>query len=77
MSLAEQRITGVEADLRWRHGTLGEIPAAEFVPLAERAGLIGELVRWGLQNVYWGLILLPLLGYLMALRIPPEKKAAA
>ncbi|WP_324273978.1 diguanylate cyclase domain-containing protein [Blastococcus brunescens] len=50
VSLRERRVTGVEADLRWRHATLGEIPAAEFVPLAERAGLIGELVRWSLEE---------------------------
>jgi diguanylate cyclase (GGDEF)-like protein/PAS domain S-box-containing protein len=48
VSLHEQRITGFEAQLRWRHSTLGEIPPAEFIPLAERAGLIGELVRWAL-----------------------------
>jgi diguanylate cyclase (GGDEF)-like protein/PAS domain S-box-containing protein len=50
VSLQEQRITGVEAQLRWRHGTLGEIPPAEFIPLAERAGLIGELGRWALDE---------------------------
>jgi diguanylate cyclase (GGDEF)-like protein/PAS domain S-box-containing protein len=49
VSLEQQRITGVEAELRWRHGTLGDIPPAEFLPLAERAGLIGELVRWTLE----------------------------
>jgi diguanylate cyclase (GGDEF)-like protein/PAS domain S-box-containing protein len=50
VSLQEQRITGVEAQLRWQHGTLGEIPPAEFIPLAERAGLIGELSRWALEE---------------------------
>jgi diguanylate cyclase (GGDEF)-like protein/PAS domain S-box-containing protein len=50
VSLDQQRITGLEAELRWRHGTLGEITPAEFVPVAERAGLIGELVRWGLEE---------------------------
>jgi diguanylate cyclase (GGDEF)-like protein/PAS domain S-box-containing protein len=50
VSLEEKRITGIEADLRWRHATLGDIPPAEFMPLAERAGLIGELVRWGLEE---------------------------
>ncbi len=48
--LEQRRITGVEAELRWRHGTLGEIPPAEFIEIAERAGLIGELVRWGLEE---------------------------
>jgi diguanylate cyclase (GGDEF)-like protein len=51
VSLGEQRITGVEAQLRWRHATLGEIPPAEFLPLAERAGLIGELARWAIEEV--------------------------
>ena len=50
MSLEQQRITGIEAQLRWRHPELGEIPPAEFLPLAERAGLIGELMRWALEE---------------------------
>ncbi|HEY0125882.1 MAG TPA: EAL domain-containing protein [Blastococcus sp.] len=50
VSLQEQRITGLEAELRWRHGALGDIAPTEFVPVAERAGLIGELVRWGLAE---------------------------
>jgi diguanylate cyclase (GGDEF)-like protein/PAS domain S-box-containing protein len=50
VSLEQQRITGIEAQLHWRHGTLGEIPPAEFIPLAERAGVIGDLVRWGLAE---------------------------
>jgi diguanylate cyclase (GGDEF)-like protein/PAS domain S-box-containing protein len=50
VALEQQRVTGVETQLRWRHGTLGDISPAEFVPLAERAGLIGELVRWVLEE---------------------------
>jgi diguanylate cyclase (GGDEF)-like protein/PAS domain S-box-containing protein len=50
VSLDQQRISGVAAQLGWRHGTLGDIPPAEFKPLAERAGLIGELVRWALEE---------------------------
>ncbi|MBW8767464.1 MAG: GGDEF domain-containing protein, partial [Geodermatophilales bacterium] len=48
VSLTEQRITGVEAQLRWQHPGLGEVLPAEFVPIAERAGLIGDLMRWAL-----------------------------
>jgi diguanylate cyclase (GGDEF)-like protein/PAS domain S-box-containing protein len=48
--LERQQITGFETELRWRHGTLGDIPPAEFTLLAERAGLIGELVRWALEE---------------------------
>jgi EAL domain-containing protein (putative c-di-GMP-specific phosphodiesterase class I) len=38
----------VEAHLRWRHPGFGDVPPAEFLPVAERAGLIGELLRWAL-----------------------------
>ncbi len=50
MALEQQRITGLEAQLRWRHPELGEVPPAEFLPLAERAGLIGQLMRWALRE---------------------------
>ena len=50
VSLEEQRITGMEAQLRWKHPELGEVPPSEFLPLAERAGLIGELLRWALEE---------------------------
>lgn len=50
VSLAEQRMTGVEALLRWRHPTLGEIPPAEFLPIAEQSGLLGELQRFALEE---------------------------
>ncbi|MGY1592635.1 putative bifunctional diguanylate cyclase/phosphodiesterase [Geodermatophilus sp. SYSU D00708] len=48
--LVDQRVTGVEALLRWRHPELGEVPPAEFVPIAERAGAIGDLQRWALEH---------------------------
>ncbi|MGY1622282.1 putative bifunctional diguanylate cyclase/phosphodiesterase [Geodermatophilus sp. SYSU D00965] len=48
--LLDQRVTGVEALLRWRHPELGEVPPAEFVPIAERAGAIGDLQRWALEH---------------------------
>jgi diguanylate cyclase (GGDEF)-like protein/PAS domain S-box-containing protein len=50
VSIADERITGLEAQLRWRHPELGEIPPAEFLPVAERSGLIGEVVRWALAE---------------------------
>lgn len=49
VALEQQRITGMEAQLRWKHAELGEVPPAEFLPLAERAGLIGELMRWAVE----------------------------
>jgi diguanylate cyclase (GGDEF)-like protein/PAS domain S-box-containing protein len=39
-------IGGVEALARWRHPERGMIPPTEFIPVAERAGLIVELGRF-------------------------------
>ena len=43
LSIADARIGGVEALLRWRSEELGEVPPNVFIPLAEEAGLIGEI----------------------------------
>jgi diguanylate cyclase (GGDEF)-like protein/PAS domain S-box-containing protein len=50
VSLEEQRVTGVEAHLHWRHPEFGDVPPGEFLPLAERAGLSGDLQRWALAE---------------------------
>jgi EAL domain-containing protein (putative c-di-GMP-specific phosphodiesterase class I) len=62
ISLAEQRVVGVEALLRWRHPVLGDVPPAEFGPLAERAGLAGELGRWLLREAMTAVVALPSAG---------------
>ena len=46
ISLGEQRITGVEALVRWRHPELGELLPEEFLPVAESAGVVADLQRW-------------------------------
>ena len=44
------RMEGVEALLRWPHPVHGLIPPEDFIPLAERTGLIGPLTRWVLER---------------------------
>ena len=60
-------LSGFEALLRWHHPGMGSISPAEFIPLAEEIGLIGDLGRWLIgqvckQQVEWkqqGLSLVP------------------
>ena len=49
VDLAEGRLAGVEALLRWRRGTQ-VVPPLEFVPLAEESGLIAEIERFALAR---------------------------
>jgi len=49
VALASMRIVGAEALARWKHPEHGIVPPAEFIPLAERAELIGELGAWMLR----------------------------
>ncbi len=39
------KIVGVEALVRWRHPTLGLISPAQFIPLAEEMGVVGDVGR--------------------------------
>lgn len=50
VALVSGTVRSVEALARWRHSRLGDITPHEFIPVAEEAGLIGELGAWVLDE---------------------------
>lgn len=44
-------LIGAEALLRWRHPEQGDIPPAQFIPIAESDGFILQLGEWILEQV--------------------------
>ena len=50
VNLGDNKISGCEALLRWRHPERGMISPAEFIPIAEESGLINQLGDWVLNT---------------------------
>ncbi|MDA9464609.1 bifunctional diguanylate cyclase/phosphodiesterase [Bradyrhizobium sp. CCBAU 53415] len=50
VDLAANVVTGCEALLRWRHPERGMVSPADFIPVAEDTGLIGEIGEWVLKQ---------------------------
>ena len=50
VDLRNNQIAGAEALVRWQHPELGNIPPAQFIPLAEESGLIEEISDFVLRR---------------------------
>jgi diguanylate cyclase (GGDEF)-like protein/PAS domain S-box-containing protein len=50
VAIADGRIRGFEALLRWQHPSVGDVPPGLFLPLLEEARLIGRLGSWIYQR---------------------------
>lgn len=50
ISVADGRVVGVEALIRWLHPTRGMVAPSVFIPIAEESGVIADIGQWVLRE---------------------------
>ena len=50
LDIGSGEVVGAEALIRWRDPELGDVPPAEFIPVAERSGFIVSIGAWVLRQ---------------------------
>ena len=50
VDIESSRVVGAEVLLRWRHPQLGNVAPIEFIPIAEKSGVIREVGMWVLRE---------------------------
>ena len=51
VDLQTNNIIGCEALIRWNHPGMGQVPPAQFIPIAEHSNLIIDIGAWVIRNV--------------------------
>lgn len=69
LDLSGSRVTGAEVLIRWKHPQHGFIPPDQFIPLAERTGVIQPLTYWVFQKAFSHLQKLNELGHELTLSV--------
>jgi len=50
LDIARNKICGAEMLVRWHHPKHGDVPPSDFIPLAERTGVIGEMTLYLVEH---------------------------
>lgn len=52
VELASGQVVGAEALIRWQHPEHGDVPASDFLPIADRSGLIVPIGYWTIDAAF-------------------------
>jgi EAL domain-containing protein (putative c-di-GMP-specific phosphodiesterase class I) len=50
VELTSGQVVGAEALIRWQHPEHGDVPVSDFLPIAERSGLIVPIGYWAIEE---------------------------